>query len=134
MHSDDKKEIFIKLRAAGNSFDKIVAKLNVSKPTLIKWSRQLAADIRNMKAIRMDAIREEYLITKEDRLERLKHSLKKVTDTLGERDLSDIPTIKLIELEETLIKKLNNELKITFEDKADFLENISLEGKVTWEA
>jgi transposase len=134
MHSDDKKESFIELRAAGNSFDKIASKIKVSKPTLIKWSRELATDIKNSQAIRIDCLREEYIINKEERLKRLKRSLLKVTEALEKRDLADVPTLKLIELEEQFIIRIKNELKVTLKDTVDPMDTFTLGSDVTWEA
>ena len=36
---------FVELRAAGWSYARIAAELNVSKPTLLQWHRSLQADI-----------------------------------------------------------------------------------------
>lgn len=37
----EKQQKFIELRAEGLSFDEIAKKVNISKPTLIKWSKEL---------------------------------------------------------------------------------------------
>ncbi len=134
MHSDDKKTKFIELRADGLSFEKIAAKIKVSKPTLIKWSRELATDIRNSKAMRVDTLREEYLINKEEKLKRLKSNLQKVTDALEKRNLTDVPTLKLFELEELLIKQLNSELRVTLKDTVDLMDTLTSGSEFTWQA
>ncbi|MCB9026112.1 MAG: hypothetical protein H6625_07340 [Bdellovibrionaceae bacterium] len=109
MHTDDKKEQFVVLRAEGFSFDKIAAQLKVSKPTLIEWSRQLARDIRNLKATKVDALREQFLVTKEEKLKRLRSTLAKINDEIDKRDFSDVPTVKLLELEGQLMADYNKQ-------------------------
>ena len=37
----EKQQKFIELRAEGLSFDEIAKRVNISKPTLIKWSKEL---------------------------------------------------------------------------------------------
>ena len=45
-----KAEEFIKLRAEGYSFDNIAEKLKISKPTLIKWSKEYEFEINELDA------------------------------------------------------------------------------------
>ena len=42
---------FIFLRSQGWSFNRITVELNISKPTLIKWSREFRFEIQNQRAI-----------------------------------------------------------------------------------
>lgn len=51
MKDQETKERFVELRAKGWSFDRIARELKVSKQTLINWSRELALQIGNLKAI-----------------------------------------------------------------------------------
>jgi len=104
-----KQEKFIELRSKGMSFAKISEELGVSKPTLIKWSKELEVDIRNMQAIEQEALREKYLITKEKRLEVLGDSLEKVKQELAKRDFSEIPTEKLFYLNLKLLQEVKLE-------------------------
>ena len=55
--TDDIQE-FIKLRARGLSFDKISKQINVSKPTLIRWSRKFSAEIAAQK-VQLDKERQQ---------------------------------------------------------------------------
>ena len=41
------KEKFIELRARGLSFNKIAEEIEVSKPTLLKWSSEFSEEIAN---------------------------------------------------------------------------------------
>jgi len=98
MKDQQTKEKFIELRAKGLSFDKISKELRTSKQTLINWSKELQEEIRNLKAIELEALQEKYFLTKEKRIELFGEGLKAIKEELEKRDLKDIPTGKLIEL------------------------------------
>jgi len=98
MKDQETRERFIELRARGLSFDKISKELKVSKQTLIDWSRGLQEEIRNLKAIELEALQEKYFLTKEKRIELFGERLKAIKEELDKRDLQDVPTDKLIEL------------------------------------
>ena len=105
----DQQEQFIELRAKGMSFAKISEQLGVSKPTLIKWSRELEIDIKNMRAVEQEALREKYLITKEKRLEQLGENLDKIKQEIAKRDLSEIATEKLFYLNLKILQEIKTE-------------------------
>ena len=90
--------MFIELRAKGLSFDKIAKKLNVSKPTLIKLSKEFEHEINNFKIIELENLYEKYYMKKEKRITLFGDILKKINDELQNRDLSKIPTEKLFDL------------------------------------
>jgi transposase-like protein len=100
------KQQFIGLRARGNSYDSIAKKIGISKPTLIKWSSELEMEIANYRAIELEALREEYLASKRHRIILQGEQLKAMRKELAKRDLTDIPTHKLIEL----VAKLSDNL------------------------
>lgn len=109
MKSLDLKRQFIELRAKDESFANIAKKLNVSKLTLIKWSRELSDELSQAKAIELDALQKEYYASKRHRLIVLGKRLQKVREELDGRDLSDIPTERLIQLERQLTALLEKE-------------------------
>jgi transposase len=98
MKPDETKEQFIELRAKGLSFDNIAKELGVSKQTLINWSKELSLEVSNIKAIQLEALQEKYYILKEKRIELFGEKLKAINDELSKRDLSDIPTERLLDL------------------------------------
>lgn len=67
------KNSFVELRANGWSFDRISKKLNVSKPTLIKWQNEMEDDIEEIKNTNLEAIKERYKLTEIERLNRLEN-------------------------------------------------------------
>lgn len=48
MHDLDTQKQFVLLRSQGKSYDRIAAELNVSRQTLINWSRKFRFEIQNL--------------------------------------------------------------------------------------
>jgi len=92
------KEKFIELRAQGWSFDKIANELGKAKQTLIDWSRELQDEIANRRALELDALYEKYYLYKENRIQVYGELLKRIKDEIEGRDLTDVPTDKLLDL------------------------------------
>lgn len=107
-NKNDKKDQFVELRAKGNSYDSIAKKIGVSKGTLISWSRDLKVEIQNYRNLEADALMEKYKMTKNSQLEALGAQLTKVREEVSKRDLSDIPTEKLVTMEIKLLETINN--------------------------
>ena len=92
------KERFIELRAKGWSFDKIAKEIGKAKQTLIDWSKELQDEIANRKALELEALYETYYLQRESRLQTFGAMLTKIIEEVERRDLSDVPTEKLLEL------------------------------------
>ena len=107
MEAIETKERFIKLRAKGWSFDKIAKKLGKAKQTLIDWSKELQDEIANRKALELEALYEAYYLQKENRLQMFGVMLTKIKKEVESRDLSEVPTDKLLDL----LLKYNNQVK-----------------------
>ena len=101
------KERFIELRAKGWSFDKIAKELGKAKQTLIDWSKELQDEIANRKALELEALYETYYLLKENRLQTFGALLTKIKTEVESRDLSDVPTDKLLDL----FLKYNSQVK-----------------------
>jgi hypothetical protein len=107
MESIKTKERFIELRAMGWSFDKIAKETGKAKQTLIDWSKELQDEIANLKAMELEALYQNYYLLKENRLQTFGAMLTKIKAEVDQRDLSDVPTDKLLEL----LIKYNNQVK-----------------------
>lgn len=92
------KEKFIELRAKGYSFDKIALELGKAKQTLIDWSKELQDEIANVKALELEALYERYYLLKESRLQTFGEMITKIKAEIEKRQLSDVPTDKLLDL------------------------------------
>lgn len=101
------KEKFIELRAKSWSFDKIAKELGKAKQTLIDWSKELQDEIANRKALELEALYEKYFLLRESRLQTFGAMLTKIKKEIERRDLSDVPTDKLLEL----LLKYNSQIK-----------------------
>lgn len=107
METTELKERFIELRAKGWSFDKIAKETGKAKQTLIDWSRELQDEIANRKALELEALYESYYLMRENRLQTFGAMLTKIKEEVKRRDLSDVPTDKLLEL----LLKYNSQVK-----------------------
>ena len=93
------KEDFIRLRAQGLSYAKIAERLGVAKSTLANWNADLEAEIASARAMELEALQEEYFLLKEKRISLLGEQLRRLRDELETRDLSEVTTEKLLELQ-----------------------------------
>lgn len=95
---EGQKNLFIHLRAKGNSYTRIAKELGVSKGTLVNWSTELKAEIAQARSIELEALQEEFFLLKEGRIRLLGEQLKAIQAEIGKRDLSKVKTDKLMEL------------------------------------
>lgn len=119
----DTKMKFVELRACGNSFDSISKTLKCSKQTLIDWSKELEIEISNLQAIRLDELQHKYYATKEARIEILGSNLRRIVQEIEGRNLSNIPTDKLMDILVKLVLGLKSEYK-----RPELLKQDNLEG------
>ena len=71
MSNEIEKALFVELRSTGVSLSKISEQINISKPTLIKWSYELKEDIENASSLEIQRLREVFKATKFDNLKKL---------------------------------------------------------------
>jgi transposase len=100
---------FVQLRAEGRSFARIADELNVSKPTLIKWSRKFQFEIHNQRAILLEAVQERWLHTREERVATLGAQLQQVEAELARRNIGELSTPRLFALAATLRRQIQAE-------------------------
>ncbi len=89
------KNKFIELRAAGLTYNKIAEELELSKRTLIRWSKDYEYEIANLKATELESLHEKYYMIKEKKITLFGEKLIALIEELDKRDLSEIPTDKL---------------------------------------
>jgi len=92
------KAQFIELRAKGWSYRKLARSLKVSKSTLSNWSIELEEEIASLKAMELEALAEQFYLLKEGRIRLLGGILKRIQKEALSRDLSGVPTDRLLEL------------------------------------
>ena len=99
MKSVEEKEQFVQLRAQGLSFDKIAEKLGINKKTLISWEPERREEIAKERAKEIEHLKETYWAEKMGRIEFLAERQKRLQEEERRRDLSDVPTAKLMQLQ-----------------------------------
>lgn len=124
MISQEAKDKFIELRAAGLSFDTISQKLEISKPTLIKMSRELSDQIEQLRYINLESLAERYKILRAERLESLGRLLEKIDSAVEAADLSQLRADKLFELKLKVTDRMQAELSGTFKAETGDLSRL----------
>lgn len=129
------KQRFIELRAKGYSFDKIAKELGKAKQTLLDWSKDLDLEIAQAKALELETLYESYSLYKEARIKTLGEILLKLKSEIDQRDLTDLPTDKLLDLflkyegvvKDTLVEPVFKSTSELDEDRAErnLLEELS---------
>jgi hypothetical protein len=109
MHDQQTIRRFVELRAAGWSFARLATEFNVSKPTLIAWSRKHQFEIRNLRAIELEALQEQLVATRETRARALAEQLRRIEAELQKRDVADLSTSRLFSLGDSLRQQILRE-------------------------
>ncbi len=102
MHDDKTVQRFIELRSHGWTFARIAAELNVSKPTLINWSRKHQFQIQNLRAVELEALADQWLSSVSERINSFGEQLRKVEAELATRDLKALSTPQLYAMARSL--------------------------------
>ena len=110
MQDMEVQQRFVFLRSQGWSFNRIAVELKVSKPTLIKWSRQFQFEIANLRATETEALAERIFRQRHERWEALARQLKKLEEEIDSRDLEEIPASRLHSIAASLRAEINREI------------------------
>jgi hypothetical protein len=106
MHDEKTVNRFIELRASGWTYARLMTELNVSKPTLIGWSRKHQFQIQNFRAIEMESLADRWLHSVTDRVNALGEQLRRVEAELARRDVKDLSTAQLYRLARSLRRQI----------------------------
>lgn len=96
--SAELKEQFVTLRAEGWSYNRIAQELQVAKPTLLAWGKELAHQVSEAQFLRYEAIVEQFGLLKEQRLRTFGSLLQRLAKELEQRDLTEVPTDRLVKM------------------------------------
>src|SRR4051794_11339529 len=78
MHTPETVRRFVELRAQGWTYARLETELNVTKPTLIDWSRKHQFEIQNLHAIESEALAEQCELAQKQRCEKVALHLRRV--------------------------------------------------------
>jgi hypothetical protein len=106
MHDEKIVQRFVELRSQGWPFARLSAELNVSKPTLIHWSRKHQFQIQNLRAIELEALADKWLSSAASRLNTLGEELRKVEAELASRDIKELSTPQLYSMARHLRRQI----------------------------
>ena len=106
MHSEETIQRFIELRAQGCTYARLTTELNVSKPTLIAWSRKHQFQIQNLRTIELEALADKWLASVSDRVKALGEQLRRVEAEIAGRNPGDLTTAQLFTLARGLRRQI----------------------------
>lgn len=113
----EKQQRFIELRAEGLSFDEIAKKVNISKPTLIKWSKELKDKIEEVTQIIEEQFLAEQRIKNIARAQKISDELDKAYSALGNTNYEKMNKKDLINVIKILEDKLNLKTQVNKGDE-----------------
>ena len=109
----EEKQRFIQLRGKGLSFDRIAEELSISKPTLIKWSGEFMAEVKEAQFYEFESLVEKYGLMRKSRFEVYCRALNSALHEFQERaeqgELKKVSTEKLFNLVEQLEERLERD-------------------------
>jgi hypothetical protein len=106
---EEQKHRFVVMRAKGYSYARIGRELGVSKGTLTAWNAELQEEITRVRAMELEALQEEFFLLKEGRIRLIGEQLKAIQTEIGRRDLTQVRTDKLLELQLRYFEELKGE-------------------------
>jgi len=94
----DTKLKIVELRARDYSIKRIADELGIAKQTVVDALQDMKEQVATLRAINLDELYESQAITAEARIRNLSSLTQRIKEELDGRDLTDVPTDKLIDL------------------------------------
>lgn len=94
----DTENRIIELRARGKSYASIASELRIAKQTTIDVCKKYKEQIATLQAMELEQLYEAQRITHTERITSIASLMRRVREEIDDRDLSTIPTEKLIDL------------------------------------
>jgi len=129
MKTVEEKQQFIQLRARGFSFEKIAEKLEVSVPTLLKWSGEFYEEVQEAQFHEQENLLNQYSVMRRNRFEvysrLLSEALQELKNRAEQNKLERMDTEKLLNLALKIEERLE-------QDTAQKLVLVNTPGKENW--
>lgn len=122
--SKAKKQEFISLRAEGTSFDEISGRIKISKPTLIKWSKEFEEEIWEIQKTMDEKFIKEEKLKRKIRAKYLRNELEKAYKALEKTNYDKLSKKEIIQIIDKLESKFSEISKI--DEPADEDEDIQV--------
>ena len=110
MKDQETQQRFIFMRSQGHTFAHMAQQLNVSRGTLVNWSRKFQFEISNLRTIELEDLQEKLIATRERRARLLGDQLKAVEEELKKRNVTELSTSKLFSLAASLRRQIQCEI------------------------
>lgn len=98
MTDRDTENRIIELRARGKSYSTIASELKIGKQTALDVCKKYKEQIATLQALELEQLYEEQRITSTERITAIASLMQRVREEIDSRDLSQVPTEKLIVL------------------------------------
>lgn len=111
MYKQEDKDKFLELRVEGLSYEDISKQMNISKQTLVNWSKEedIQVQLLNLEELKKEELQKKYIVTSKSRIEMLGKRLNKLLEELDKRDFKHLSTESLIKLVVLTSSKLKEE-------------------------
>jgi len=125
MKLQETKDNFLQMRGEGYSFQAIANKLNISKQTLIEWSKEFTTELQNIKTVRIEAVYNRFALTKDARITFMGEMIERVKSELDTRDLTKVGTERLFDIILKLSDALDKEREsLVFVSEPDYFQRV----------
>lgn len=94
----DKQNLILSLRAKGYSYARIAQEAKVSKQTAVDLCRMYEERVATLEALELEELYETHRLTSTERIKAHASLLQRIKEEIDRRDLTDIPTDKLLDL------------------------------------
>ena len=98
MTDRDTENRIIELRARGKSYSTIASELKIGKQTALDVCKKYKEQIATLQALELEQLYEEQRITSQERITAIASLMQRVREEIDRRDLTQVPTEKLIDL------------------------------------
>lgn len=98
MTDRDTENRIIELRARGKSYSTIASELKIGKQTALDVCKKYKEQIATLQALELEQLYEEQRITSQERIIAIASLMHRVREEIDRRDLTQVPTEKLIDL------------------------------------
>lgn len=110
MTDRDTENRIIELRARGKSYSTIASELKIGKQTALDVCKKYKEQIATLQALELEQLYEEQRITSQERITAIASLMHRVREEIDRRDLTQVPTEKLIDLYLKQVSTLKEEI------------------------
>lgn len=110
MTDRDTENRIIELRARGKSYSTIASELKIGKQTALDVCKKYKEQIATLQALELEQLYEEQRITSQERITAIASLMQRVREEIDRRDLTQVPTEKLIDLYLKQVSTLKEEI------------------------